>query len=234
MKKIFFITTIFLAIFTLGCTNNIDNSAEESTSEYHALLVTSTPAVTYDSEKYQDYIKKIAQYSEDINNKVDLIYFSGQYAPQLMKDFQANIDPTIFSKDVLLFPITNDIDINSQILDYQKKVEENEFDIYKLTIFGEKYSEEEALASANALYNEYVTEEDKQKMADFLNKWKEEDFETLKTQLHILKNRDFSTNLFTETPEVSFREFNLLISEDEKQKIISGFFNNIINFFNSY
>ncbi|MBU0670601.1 hypothetical protein KKF29_00415, partial [Patescibacteria group bacterium] len=69
------------------------------------------------------------------------------------------------------------------------------------------------------------------KMKGFLEEWKDADFETQKTQLHILKDdRDFSKQFFSETPELSYREFNLLIPEEQKAEVVDNFYDNTVEY----
>ncbi|MBU0731683.1 hypothetical protein KKC88_02265 [Patescibacteria group bacterium] len=235
MKKILIFSTILMLFFSLGCTKNgVETTVEEQVQEAHVMVVTSTPSDVFNEDKYKEYIDKLVVYSQEPNNKVDNIYFTGQYAPRMMSDFQSKIDLGVFPENIKIYPIPDSLDINAQIKDFQSQVEENGINVYKLTIFGETYSEDEALATANALYNDYISEEDRQKMKEFLEERKDADFETLKTDLHVLEKRDFAINFFAETPEVSFREYNLLISEDEKVEIIKDFFLNMIDYLQNY
>lgn len=234
MKRTMMIFALAGLVFCLGCAKNQAEDAEEKAAEVHAMVVTSSPAREFNQENYREYVDKLVDYSQEPNNKVDRIYFTGQYARKIMGDFQSSIDMASFPENILLTPVPDSLDVGAQIRDFEARAEEDGLNVYKLTIFGETYSQEEALAAANDLYNEFVTDEDREKMKQYLEEWQGADFETMKTELHVLKKRDFAKDFFSETPEVSYREFNLLIPEEEKMRVIRDFFLNTVDYLQNY
>ncbi|MFH1781505.1 MAG: hypothetical protein ABH835_02730 [Patescibacteria group bacterium] len=230
MNKFLILASLSIIFFT-GCAEKTENQPAEEVKENHVVLVLSQENVLEENDKFKEFMQKIIEYTSEPNNQVDMVLFSGIDAKNIMTFFQQHIDFQTFPQNIRVLSIDGEGGPFLQIENYDKYINDNKLPVYKLTIFGEKYSEDEALVAANNLYNDYVQDEIKQKMKGFLEEWKDADFETQKTQLHILKDdRDFSKQFFSETPELSYREFNLLIPEEQKAEVIDNFYDNTVEY----
>ncbi|MFH1536759.1 MAG: hypothetical protein ABID45_02105 [Patescibacteria group bacterium] len=233
MKKYKYILILFLLVFFVTGCDKSEQAITEIT-EYHAILILSNEKSFSNQEKFNEFLDKIITYSSDENNKVDLIYFSGIDASKMMEYFQNNIDFEEFPKNITILSLPNELSVAEQIVEYNSDLHKNNYEIYKHSIYGDRYSEEEALLSANALYNEYANQEDLNQIQNYLENNKNKNFEEQKTAIHDLKKKDFAINFFSESQTLSFREFNMLISEEEKTEVINSIFQNCIDFINNF
>jgi len=232
-KKILFLLCLGLFCFSFTSCTKTEQVITEIT-EYHAILILSNEKSFSNQDKFTEFLDKIILYTSDENNKVDLIYFSGVDANKMMEYFQNNIDFEEFPNNITILSLPNELAVSEQIIEYKNDLVKNNYEIYKHSLYGDRYSEEEALLVINTLYNEYANQGNLDQIKTYLEKNKNKDFEAQKTAIHDLKKKDYSSNFFEETQTLSFREFNMLISIEEKEEVINSFFQNSIDFINNF